>query len=117
VLSGFNGGETKMANPYKCLHVDIMHQSDIGVFKTLVDILCILAGPSTIEFESLHLMDKFVLCIKNTFRYQSFKIPRTNKGGFCSNANFAAFEHQSDVGMRLIGLLCGRSLMIFRYFN
>jgi hypothetical protein len=61
-----------MGNPYRCLHVDIMHQSDLGVFKTLVDILCILAGPSTIESGSLHLMDKCLLCTKNTSHYQKF---------------------------------------------
>lgn len=91
-LWGFNGGDTSMGNPYKCLHVDIMHQSDLGVFKTLVDILRVLGGSGNV----LQLLDKRLLHIKATSRYQSFRIPGTEKGGyFCSNANFAAFEHRA----------------------
>jgi hypothetical protein len=32
-LWGFNGGDTNMGNLYKCLHVDVKHQSDLGFSK------------------------------------------------------------------------------------
>ena len=89
-LWGFNGGDTAVGNPYKCLHVDIMHQLDLGVFKTLVDILRILGGLGNV----LQMLDKPLLYIKATSCYQSFRILGTDKGGyFRSNANFTAFEH------------------------
>ncbi len=115
---GFNGGETEIANPYNRLHVDIMHQYDLGVFKTLVDILRILARPSTIKSRSLHLMDKCLLCIKKKSRYQSFQIPITNKWLFMFKCQLCyIWTSDNDVGMRLLGVLCGRSLMIFKYIN
>jgi hypothetical protein len=38
-LWGFNGGTTKLGNPYAAINVDVLHQTDIGIFKTLVSIL------------------------------------------------------------------------------
>jgi hypothetical protein len=89
-LWGFNGGDTELGNPYRCIHVDMMHQSDLGVFKTLVDILRALTTANLIQ------MDNRLLMIRRSFRYQSFRLPGTDKGGyFRSNANFGAFEHRA----------------------
>jgi hypothetical protein len=38
-LWGFNGGTTKLGNPYAAINVDVLHQANIGIFKTLVSIL------------------------------------------------------------------------------
>lgn len=37
-LWGFAEGDAAFGNPYRAVNVDMLHQSDLGVFKTLVDI-------------------------------------------------------------------------------
>jgi len=90
---GFNGGETEWGNPYKTIHVDMRHQADLSVFKTIIDILRGIALAS-INSKILSSLDQRLFHIKKHSRYPSFRIPGTDKGGyFSSNANFAAFEH------------------------
>jgi hypothetical protein len=36
---GFCGGDTEFGNPYCAINVDMLHQADLGVFKTLMDIV------------------------------------------------------------------------------
>jgi len=43
VLWGFNGGNIVFGNPYLAIHVDTLHQSDLGIFKIIVGILCEIA--------------------------------------------------------------------------
>jgi hypothetical protein len=94
-LWGFKAGETTIGNPYRAIHVDIMHQSDLGIFKTLVEIVRSMAISSACQ-SHLRVLDDRLLLIKKTSRYSSFRIPGTDKGGyFRSNANFAAFEHRA----------------------
>ncbi len=92
-LRRFNGGETEWGNPYKAIHVDMFHQADLSVFKTIIDILrgIVLAFVNSKILSSL---DQHLFHIKKHSRYPSFQIPGTNKGGYySSNANFVAFEH------------------------
>ncbi len=110
-LWGFNGGETEWGNPYKAIHVDMLHQADLGVFKTIIDILrgIVLASINSKIFSSL---DQRLFHIKKHSRYPSFRIPGTDKGGyFSSNANFAAFEHRSVMQVlsipHLVSILVG----------
>ena len=74
----------------------MLHQSDLGVFKTLVDILrTIAASTSSIVLPE---MDQRLLCIKNSCRFLEFRVFGTGKGGyFISNSNYAAFDHRSII--------------------
>ena len=38
-LLGFNKGETKYGNPYLAVNVDMLHQTELGLFKTIIGIL------------------------------------------------------------------------------
>ena len=37
-LWGFNKGETEYGNPYLAVNVDMLHQADLGLFKTIIGI-------------------------------------------------------------------------------
>ena len=76
------------------MNVDMLHQSDLGVFKILVDILRSITSSTSATI--LPEMDERLLCIKNSCRFSEFRVPGTDKGGyFTSNSNYAAFEHRS----------------------
>ena len=93
-LWGFAGGDTEFGNPYKAVNVDMLHQFDLGVFKTLVDILRSIAVSTSTTI--LPELDRRLLCIKNSSRFSKFLVPSTDKGGyFSSNSNYATFEHRS----------------------
>ena len=93
-LWGFTGGDTTFGNPYRAVNVDMIHQSDLGVFKTLVDILRSIATSTSVAI--LPELDQRLLCIKNSSRFSEFRVPGTDKGGyFTANSNYAAFEHRS----------------------
>jgi hypothetical protein len=63
-LWGFNGGEIEWGNPYKAIHVDILHQAYLGVFKTIIDILHGIALAS-INSQILSSLDNAFLILKN----------------------------------------------------
>jgi len=48
-LWGFNGDMTPLGNLYLSIRVDVLHQSDIGIFKMLVDILHRLVSPYVVQ--------------------------------------------------------------------
>ncbi|KAG0595978.1 hypothetical protein M758_UG213700 [Ceratodon purpureus] len=94
-LWGFNGGDTTMGNPYLAIHVDILHQSDLGVFKMIVGIIRDMASISPRE-RKLQELDRRLLYIKQNCRFPAFRIPGNEQGGyFVSQANFAGFEHRA----------------------
>ena len=35
----FAGGDTEFGNPYLAINIDMLHQADLGVFKTLMNIV------------------------------------------------------------------------------
>jgi len=89
----------------------MLHQADLGVFKTIIDILRGIALAS-INSKILSSLDQRLFHIKKHSRYQSFRIPGTDKGGyFSSNANFVAFEHRSVMQVpsipHLVSILVG----------
>jgi hypothetical protein len=72
----------------------MLHQTNLGVFKMIIDILQGIALTS-INSKILSSLDQHLFHIKKHSRYQSFWIPGTEKGGcFSSNAKFVTFEHQ-----------------------
>jgi len=92
-LWAFNGEGTKWGNPYKAIHVDMLHQANLSVLKTIIDIL---RGTTLASINSkiLSSLDQRLFHIKKHSRYPSFQILAIDKGGyFSSNANFATFEH------------------------
>lgn len=96
-LWGFNGGHSELGNPYRAIQVDILHQSDIGIFKTLVSCLREMVRERLVLNRKVFMeMDKQLLQLKKESRFLAFRIPGNDKGGyFTSNANFAAFEHRA----------------------
>ena len=89
----FDGGDTHFENPYLAINVDMLHQADLGVFKTLVHILRSIA--KEISSQILTELDERLYLIKDIGRFYQFRLPGINSGGFFgSNANFAAFEYR-----------------------
>lgn len=62
-LWGFNGGHTELGNPYLAIHVDTLHQSDLGIFKMIVGILREVASIQPRE-RKLKELDRRLLFIK-----------------------------------------------------
>lgn len=94
-LWGFNGGDTRMGNPYQSIHVDTLHHSDIGIFKMMVGIYREIAE-ATPRLQILEKIDQRLSEIKHSCRFPGFRIPGNDQGGyFCSPANFAGFDHRS----------------------
>lgn len=90
----FAAGNTDFGNPYLAINIDMLHQADLGIFKTLMDI--VISVSKELREDPLPVLDKRLATIKNCGRFFQFRVPGTDKGGyFCSNANFAAFEHRS----------------------
>ena len=71
----------------------MLHQLDLGIFKTIVEIVqnmgTQLTGNPLLE------LDRIVMIIKESSRFFQFQVSGTNKSGyFSSNASYAAFEHR-----------------------
>ena len=72
----------------------MLHQADLGVFKTLMDIVQEIS--KELDVNPIPELDKRLLVIKDVARFFQFRIPGSDRGGyFTSNANFAAFEHRA----------------------
>lgn len=72
----------------------MLHQADLGIFKTLVDILIEVC--KSMQRNPLLVLDERLAMMKKSSRFFQFRIPGTDKGGyFSSNANYAAFEHRA----------------------
>ncbi len=78
MLWGFNGGESDLRCLYEYIHVDTLHQSDLGVFKTIGDVLC--KDDNTHNW-ILQEMDHHLLYIRRTSCHPSFQIPGMERGG------------------------------------
>jgi hypothetical protein len=84
-----------MGNPYLALHVDILHQSDLGIFKTMVSIIQDIAMQNSRQ-HVLQEMDRRLFIIKRKSRFPNYRIPGNEKSRYFSNqANIAAYEHRS----------------------
>ena len=87
------GGETEFGNPYRAINVDMLHQANLGIFKTIVEIVQNMGKQLTSN--PLLELDRRLMIIKETSRFFQFQVPGTNKGGYSSsNASYAAFEHR-----------------------
>jgi len=72
----------------------MLHQADLGVFKTLMDIVQDIS--SGLDCNPIPELDRRLLIIKDSARFFQLRVPGNDRGGyFTSNANFAAFEHRS----------------------
>lgn len=114
-LWGFNGGTTKLGNPYAAINVDVLHQADIGIFKTLVSILRDMSSEGAVcTSKAIFELDKRLATIQKESRYSHYRVPGTDKGGyFNSNANFAAFEHRVVMQVRSTCISFVSYLVIF----
>ena len=70
----------------------MLHQADLGIFKTIVEIVQNmrkqLTGNPLLE------LDRRLMIIKETSQFFQFRVPGTDKGGyFSSNASYTALEH------------------------
>lgn len=63
-----------MGNPYQSIHVDTLHQSDIGIFKMIVGIYREIAE-TTPGLRILEKLDQRLSQIKHGCRYPGFRIP------------------------------------------
>jgi hypothetical protein len=82
VLRGFNGGTTKLGNPYATINVDVLHQADIGIFKTLVSILRDISSEGAVcTSKAIFELDKHLATIQKESRYYHYIVPNTNKEG------------------------------------
>lgn len=94
-LWGFCGGDLLYGNPYRCVQVDGLHQSILGVFKILVGIVRSSAASQSLVRKPLRELDRRLQYIHRECRYASFRLPGSNQSGyFQSNANFHGFEHK-----------------------
>jgi len=89
----------------------MFHQANLGVLKTIMDILWGIALVS-INSKIFSSLNQCPFHIKKHSKYPSFWILITGKGGyFSSNANFVAFEHCFVMQVisipRLVNILVG----------
>jgi len=92
-LWGFNDGKTKWGNPYCVIHMDMLHQFDLGVFKTLVDTIwnILFTNFSKVLLE----LNKYLFETKARSCFPRCYVPNVNKKGyFFPNEKFATFEHR-----------------------
>jgi len=84
----------KFGNPYRAINVDMLHQVDLGVFKTLMDVLQEMS--KELNLNPIPQLDEKIMGIKESTRFFHFRLPSSLRGGyFTSNANFVTFEHSS----------------------
>jgi len=94
------------------IHVDILHQNDVGIFKMLADVIREMFPPTT-----LIQLDQCLFHICDKCRYQGLRIPGSAKGGyFTSNANYAGFEHRAIMQVLMFCLIGLYDLNIIEVF-
>jgi len=94
VVWDFARGDTEFDNPYLAINVDMLHQADLGVFNTLMNIVQDMS--KEINPNPISELDRRLAVIKDSARFFEFQVRGSDKGGyFTLNANFAAFEHHS----------------------
>ena len=71
----------------------MLHQADMGVFKTLMDVAREISKELTPN--PIPILDRRLAILKASARFHLYRIPGNKRGGyFTSNANFAASEHR-----------------------
>ncbi|GAQ89262.1 hypothetical protein KFL_005040060 [Klebsormidium nitens] len=109
-LWGFNGGDTDWGNPYRAVHVDMMHQTDLGLFPTICDALLNVAAGSH-RTAIARAIEKALMDIKENYRFADLRVPGSDKGGYFTSSGrskFAAFEHRAVMQVvipALVGLV------------
>jgi len=78
-LWGFNGGNMKLDNLYLAIHVGTLHQSNLGIFKMIVNILWDIASIHPRQ-SKLKELDRRVLFIKKNCWFPSFGILSNEHG-------------------------------------
>jgi hypothetical protein len=63
-LWNFAAGYIDYRNPYLAINVDMFHQEDLGIFKTLMDI--VISVSKELRDNSLPILDKRLTIIKNS---------------------------------------------------
>ena len=72
----------------------MLHQADLGVFKTLMDVAREIS--KELMPNPIPILDRRLAMLKDSDRFHLYRIPGNERGGyFTSNANFATFEHRS----------------------
>lgn len=83
---------TSTRNPYQALHADVLHQSDLGIFKMLVGIL------RDMGHQILGVLDEHLGRIREESRFPSFQLPGNKfEGYFSSPEIYAGFRAQRFV--------------------
>jgi len=72
-LWGFAGGETEIGNPYRAINVDVLHQADLGVFKTLMDVVQEIS--KELNPNPIAQLDERIMEIKEAARFFHFRLP------------------------------------------
>jgi hypothetical protein len=116
-LWGFCGADKQLGNPYRTIQVDGLHQSLLGVFKILVNIVRVADGSVKLVRHPLRELDRRLQVLKQTYRYASHWIPGNRESGyFTSNANYHAFEHKAImqvVPFCLLGVISDSVIGVF----
>jgi len=73
-LWGFNGGNTEFGNPYLAIQVDVLHQTDVGIFKMLIGILRCMASDGDLTYsKAMKELDRRLLVIKKEARHAHYR--------------------------------------------
>ena len=101
-IYGFSGDNEAWNQPHERVQVDILHQSDIGVFPTLMDAV-IIAGVGSSGTRLAKDIEANLMEIRATCRFADLRIPGSDKGGYFtskSRSKFAGFEHRGIMQVR-----------------
>ena len=72
----------------------MLHQANLGVFKTLMDVLQEMS--KELNPNPISQLDERIIAIKESARFFNFRLPGSSQEGyFTSAANFVTFEHHS----------------------
>lgn len=96
-LWGFNGCDTSWGNPYRAVHVDMLHQTDLGVFPVICTAV-VQAAEAGGNGKASKLIERNLMRMKAGCRWPDLRIPGTEHGGYFtteSRSKFAAFEHRA----------------------
>ena len=76
----------------------MLHQVDLAVFKTLMDVLQEMS--KELNPNPISQLDERIMAIKESASFFNFRLHGSSREGyFTSAANFAAFEHSSIMHM------------------
>jgi hypothetical protein len=88
----------------------MLHQADLGVFKTLMDIVHEIS--KELHVNPIPELDRRLMVIKDSSHFFLFRVPGNERGGyFTSNANFLAAQHRSVMQVSQIPLQRKKTLL------